>query len=68
MTSAGISDPGIQLLDVLEPLHRLRGLLEPIDVLVDLLQRIGVGRPVEFAAGLVRDRLQGFFVHIHVRP
>jgi len=40
--------PGVELFVALEFLHRLGGPFEAVDLIVDLLQRIGIRGPVEF--------------------
>ena len=58
----GYERPREQLALAFEFLHRVRGLFEPIDLRINLLQRIGIRRPVEFPPGLGGDLLQGHLV------
>ena len=49
---------------VLEFLELVRGLLQPVDLGVDVLERVGVGRAEEFPAGFVGNFLEHAFVDI----
>src|ERR1700733_4259457 len=58
--------PPVELFHVLEFFHGLCRCLVPIDLLVDLLQRIRVGRPIKLTAGFSGYRLECLLIDVHV--
>src|ERR1039457_588436 len=59
--------PPVKLFHLLEFLHALRRCFVPIDLLVDLLQRIRVGRSIELAVGVIGYGLQARLIDVHIR-